>query len=241
VAWEDPISEPQVNLIKKLIGQKDLSKLSETQREFLTPETEDELNANLSLMNKKQASAAIQALIDCNDKPLPKPEPEVLISPGGEQVIIEEVPLDDIEPDEVAPVQGLGTKAPQAEMPPEGYFFIIDPTEPDADKVEKFFRVRHGRKDTRWEGYAFLDVQASDFFYPVRDPRRRAEIFKKIMEDPVSAMNEYGMRLGRCGVCNRTLTDRHSILRGIGPICAERLGPTTEQESMLRRLGLIKD
>lgn len=240
MAWEDPISEPQVNLIKKFINQdRQFDKLPQAQREFLFPGTEEELDANLSLMNRRQADAAIKVLKDLPWKPQQITEVPVETTGGGQ--IILEVPVDETQPDEVAPVQGLGTKAPQAEMPPEGYFFIIDPTEPDPDKVEKFFRVRHGRKDTRWEGYAFLDVQASDFFYPVRDPRRRAEIFKVILKDPVSAMNEYGMRLGRCGVCNRTLTDRHSILRGIGPICAERLGPTTEQESMLRRLGLIKD
>jgi hypothetical protein len=155
-----------------------------------------------------------------------------------QQTIIE-IPLDDTAPDEVAPVLGLGTKPAPDKLPPQGYFFIVDPTESDPDKVEKFFRVRHGREDTRWEGYAFLDVQASDFFYPVRDPRRRSLIFAEILKDPVSAMNEYGMRLGRCGVCNRTLTDRHSILRGIGPICAERLGPTQEQSDLLKRLGLI--
>src|SRR5262245_3486752 len=36
----------------------------------------------------------------------------------------------------------------------EGYFFIVDPTNDE----ERFFRVRHGKEETRWEGYVFLDV-----------------------------------------------------------------------------------
>src|SRR5215469_5913189 len=85
--------------------------------------------------------------------------------------------------------------------------------------------------------------QAGYYFVidPFKDKEKREAIFKEIAKDPIKSMNEYGMRIGRCGVCGRTLTDRHSILRGIGPICAERLGPTTEQTETLRRLGLIKD
>jgi hypothetical protein len=119
----------------------------------------------------------------------------------------------------------------------EGYFFIVDPTNDE----ERFFRVSHGKKDTRWEGYVFLDVQASDYFYAIKDRTHREAVLAEIAKDEVKAMNEYGLRLGRCGVCNRTLTDRHSILRGIGPICAAKLGPTEEQENILRQLGLIKE
>jgi|SRR5215472_9501925 len=249
MALTDPISEPQISYIKGLLEKKDISSLPDAQREFLDT-TEETLDANLRLMNKGQASACIKALLACKFRsvdvapPVVEPpkigeitgEPDISDEPVEDEQTVIEVPIDDSEPAEVAPVQGLGTKAPEV---PAGYFFIIDPTESDPDKVEKFFRVRHGRTGTKWEGYAFLDVQASDFFYPVRDPKRRTLIFAEIMKDPVAAMNEYGMRLGRCGVCNRTLTDRHSILRGIGPICAERLGPTDEQTEVLRRLGLI--
>jgi hypothetical protein len=120
---------------------------------------------------------------------------------------------------------------------PEGYYFIVDPT----DNVEKFFAVRHGKKDSRWEGFVFLDVQASDFFYPIKDKSHRISVFEEILKDPVSAMNEYGIRIGRCGVCNRTLTAHDSRLRGIGPICADRLyGKPNEGElEALKKLGLL--
>jgi hypothetical protein len=32
----------------------------------------------------------------------------------------------------------------------------------------------------------------------------------------------YGMLIGKCGVCGRTLTDEESRANGIGPVCAER-------------------
>jgi hypothetical protein len=120
---------------------------------------------------------------------------------------------------------------------PEGYFYIVDPK----DNTEKFYRVTKGRPDTRWAGFTFLSVQASDYFYAIKEKPYRDRIFAEILKDPVTAMNEYGMRLGRCGVCNRTLTDRDSRLRGIGPICAERLyGQANDEEvDILSQLGLL--
>lgn len=197
-----PITEKQKDFILSLLKDRDLSTLPEDQRSFLAD------ISNLDLLNTKQASSAIEALLS-----LPKlPTQPTFAKDEG--------------------------KSPQYEsgLVPEGYFFIVDPTEDDPTKVEKFFRVRHGKPNTRWEGYAFLDVQASDFFYPIKDRERREKIFAEIAKDPTTAMNEYGLRLGRCGVCNRTLTDRHSILRGIGPICAGKLAPTVEQISMIEMI-----
>jgi len=127
------------------------------------------------------------------------------------------------------PLDQTGEATKPESKPREGYFFIVDPTNGE----ERFFRVNYGKEGTRWEGYTFLDVQASDYFYPIKDAKHREAVFAEIMKDQVKAMNEYGLRLGRCGVCNRTLTDRHSILRGIGPICASRLEATPTQLAMI--------
>ena len=199
-----PITQPQKDLIVKLIGEKDLSSLNDEQRAYLANPDAWEV------LDTKGAGKVIDALLAL---------PKLPVQPTFEKG------------------EGSSDKW-ESGLVPEGYFFIVDPTENDPEKVEKFYRVRHGKKDTRWEGYAFLDVQASDFFYPVKDANRRKEIIAEILKDPVKAMNEYGMRLGRCGVCNRTLTDRHSILRGIGPICAEKLSytPTAEQLSMIEQI-----
>lgn len=107
-----------------------------------------------------------------------------------------------------------------------GRYFITDPT----DGVEKFVHVS-------------IAVRASDDLYPIKDEAHREAIMREILKAPIDAMNEYGIRLGVCGNCGRTLTRRDSRLRGLGPICAERLSaiPTQEQLDTLKRLGLKKD
>jgi Family of unknown function (DUF6011) len=100
----------------------------------------------------------------------------------------------------------------------EGRYFIVDPTNGE----ERFFKVDKPTEG-RWAGYTFVNVQASDDFYPVRDREHREEILAEIAKDPVKAMNEYGIRLGYCGRCGRTLTNIDSRLRGLGPICAGRV------------------
>src|SRR5215471_263473 len=217
MAWSDPISDKQIDLLMKLCDQKDLSSLPDAQRSFLEPGDSFKLKSNLLRMNREQAAEAITLMLQLPSKqPINPPVPFSGVSGG-------------VDKSSQAPV----------EMPPNpasGYYFVIDPF----DGKEKFYRVQKGKEDTRWEGYTFLHVQASDDFYPVKDKEKREAIFKEIAKDPIKSMNEYGMRIGRCGVCGRTLTDRHSILRGIGPICAAKLGPTQEQMDILNRLGLIK-
>jgi hypothetical protein len=117
----------------------------------------------------------------------------------------------------------------------KGHYFIVDPF----DGEEKFFKIEKPEPPSRWAGYTFIKVQASDFFYPVKDITRRTLILNEIAKDPINAMNEYGIRLGVCGYCGRTLTAVDSRLRGMGPICAGRIlgQPTPEQDDILRRLG----
>jgi Family of unknown function (DUF6011) len=42
--------------------------------------------------------------------------------------------------------------------------------------------------------------------------------------DPEKAAIAYGLRTGRCSVCNQELTNEDSLSIGIGPICRERMG-----------------
>lgn len=42
--------------------------------------------------------------------------------------------------------------------------------------------------------------------------------------DPKAAAEAYGIETGVCCICNATLTNKESIERGIGPICAENFG-----------------
>lgn len=45
-----------------------------------------------------------------------------------------------------------------------------------------------------------------------------------VLADPETALKAHGDKTGQCGVCRRELTNEASIARGIGPICAERMG-----------------
>src|SRR5262245_31189413 len=86
-----------------------------------------------------------------------------------------------------------------------------------------FFKVNTPEKGN-WAGFTFVEIQASDEFFPVRDRTRRFQILEAIAENPQAAAELYGKELGVCGICGRTLTNEVSRARGIGPICAEERG-----------------
>jgi len=98
---------------------------------------------------------------------------------------------------------------------PGGHYALLDD-----EGTWKFYRVSWGKEGGRWEGRAFLEVQASDDLHKVRNPHTRNSIFARIAEDPKEAALQYGHQIGRCSVCNRTLTNENSIAAGIGPKCA---------------------
>ena len=81
----------------------------------------------------------------------------------------------------------------------------------------KFYRVKAGRK----EGFYFLDVQASDDYYPIKNSAAKKAILDAINADREAALALYGRELGRCGRCLRTLTSEYRKL-GIGPICIDK-------------------
>lgn len=46
----------------------------------------------------------------------------------------------------------------------------------------------------------------------------------EMVSDPMKTAESYGLRSGNCCLCNRPLTNKESLARGIGPICAEKFG-----------------
>jgi Family of unknown function (DUF6011) len=257
------ITERQANYIAALVAKKDLNGNS---RYTPTPEQRVYLEAgNYTAMSKAQASKAIEKLLELNDKPIP-----ATIEEAVEQAEQTGEPLFTLTPsDEPPPVPVSETRAADYEQPTlretqaarlteleqqvdEGYYFIVNPNlvarglASDRNHGERFYHVSKGKEGTPWEGYTFVESRGGDFLYKVRSMDERIAILEEIAKDPVTAMNEYGMRLGVCGCCGRTLTARDSRLRGIGPICAAKLmmqdaQATDEQLDMLRQLGLKKD
>lgn len=92
----------------------------------------------------------------------------------------------------------------------------------EMDGKLRFFHVSKPAEG-KWAGFTFVKEQASDDLYRVRG-ERAATAIRTLSEDPQAAMIRYGMELGKCGVCGRTLTDEESRANGIGPICAEKFG-----------------
>jgi hypothetical protein len=207
----------QMNYMTGLRDKKDLTSLTDEQREFLFNEPALEALDNNGVNKVLDALKALPWL--------PKPGQTVPIAVPSQN-----------------PAQGgettvMGTATSLSEKVNKGRYFIVDPI----DGKEKFVKVDKPEAPSRWAGYTFLNVQASDDFYPIKDKAHREAIFEAILVDPIKAMNEYGIRLGVCGNCGRTLTDRDSRLRGLGPICAARIlgAPSVDQLTALRKLGLI--
>lgn len=87
----------------------------------------------------------------------------------------------------------------------------------DEDGTVKFYRVKPGYKP----GVFFVDVQASDDYFPIRNYGARTAILARIANDPDAALALYGQELGSCGHCGRTLTSEYRNL-GIGPVCINK-------------------
>lgn len=112
---------------------------------------------------------------------------------------------------EVVVTEQAALKAVEAKVP-SGHYAII------TESVTKFYRV-DAVTEGRWKGYTFVKAQASDELHNIRNPKVRLEILTAIAADVRGALIRYGMEIGKCGVCHRTLTDPISRTYGIGPKC----------------------
>lgn len=195
-------SEKQINYIKSLASQKDLTTLEPQYKAALLTDV------YLQTLSNRQVSELLDVL-----KLLPR-------ATSAEGSATEQ------------------TELQQAEEAVEAArYFIVDPT----DNTEKFIHVDKPKAPSRWAGYTFVSIRASDDLYRVKSASHRLALLQAIAKDPIHAMNEYGIRLEVCGMCGRTLTQKDSRLRGLGPICAAKvLGkPTDDELNLLSEMGLI--
>jgi hypothetical protein len=95
--------------------------------------------------------------------------------------------------------------------------------ETNGDGHLAFYRVDRP-SEGRWAGYVFVKVQASDELHNIRGFAQRDTILRKIAVDPAGAARRYGLEIGSCGICGRTLTDETSRAYGLGPVCREKTG-----------------
>lgn len=117
-------------------------------------------------------------------------------------------------------VESGAVRQPALPGAPQGYVEVAHGRYAvEFEGVLKFYRVNRPGEGTKWSGYTFLDVQASDDYYPIRDNDKKGQILRLIAADPKAAAEKYGQELGACGICGRTLTDETSRAIGIGPVC----------------------
>lgn len=109
---------------------------------------------------------------------------------------------------------------------PAGRFALRTADDPQL----RFFKVDRP-EEGRWAGRTFLSEIFGGGFgddgrrEPIRDRARREEILNAILAvGPIKAAQCYGIELGHCGRCGRTLTDETSRAFGIGPDCREAWG-----------------
>jgi hypothetical protein len=75
-----------------------------------------------------------------------------------------------------------------------------------------------------WAGYTFVKtvpLMAEVTAEPIKG-RVAVEVLKAIDENPRGCAGMYGRITGKCGMCNRRLSDPTSISLGIGPECMSR-------------------
>lgn len=121
-----------------------------------------------------------------------------------------------------------------ADLPsvPAGRYCIFGGTGSKA----RFYRVRHGKD--QFDGWTYLDIQASDNFYPVTSVREARRILEEIQRNPKGAAERYAHFLRKCYRCGRILTNEVSRKVGCGAICAAKTGwYNTETIAMLEEAG----
>jgi len=84
----------------------------------------------------------------------------------------------------------------------------------------------------KWRGWIFVK-DGAEYGHGKRYGKQRPggmyegdikDTLRAIAVDPGAASRAYGKLVGRCGVCGRKLEDEDSVARGIGPICAGKMG-----------------
>jgi hypothetical protein len=101
---------------------------------------------------------------------------------------------------------------------PEGYYAVPSRT---GNNDLDFFSVDRPTEG-RWNGYVFVKrVIGGHVDTPVRGSEARLALEAIIEFGVEEAGVLYGREIGRCYVCNRTLTDDLSRELGIGPVCRD--------------------
>lgn len=193
MSWGEPISDRQVELVKKLYLEIDPEHGADRARIWLAASP-----------NRRQASAQIDTLISEAKKAkaaraAAAPAPEPVITPAPVAA--------------TAAVPAARPARPPLVFPEAGYYAVF------FDHTLRFYRVKQGKG--YYAKYRFLDRFKSDELRAIGYPEK-AVVLDLINADPAEAQMRFAVELTRCFCCGRMLTDEVSRLRGIGPDCYGR-------------------
>lgn len=92
----------------------------------------------------------------------------------------------------------------------------------------RFFLVDRP-SEGKWKGYTFIKRligggEDGDYRKLDMPAASRDQALKAIESNPQKAMIDFGKQSGSCGHCGRALSNAESLERGIGPICAGKMG-----------------
>lgn len=236
-------SEKQVNFLRKLLAERDLSGAGSKLGPITPP-------ASLDGIGKKAASALIDRLLNAPVKAAERPsQPQNLPSEAQLRFIrklMTEKDLDAVVFSPRADIEICGFTAWQGFVPSlnrRQASSVIDflqtlPRKPEQPKAEiasgayrvgdKIIRVYFGRQSRQQLAAELVDITATtrdeawkylgraDRFVPVGAHRLTAE--------EAEAINDNDADHGWCCVCGAYLDDPNSVRRGIGPVCRAKQG-----------------
>lgn len=108
-----------------------------------------------------------------------------------------------------------------ADIVPEGRYAVA--TENGAINQLAFYQVDRPTSG-KWAGYVFVKLIVSDNEQRISRAAGASVLAKIAAVGAEEASAAYGREIGHCGVCGRQLTNDESRERGIGPVCAGKMG-----------------
>lgn len=127
---------------------------------------------------------------------------------------------------------GVGVAPHQAFAQPERTTQWVGRAVPDSDYaiipedgVVQFYRVKRGKKGSRWDGFVFVSrlygAPGDWRTVPVRGGLKTM-VLAVLGQDPQAAAVAFSREHGVCACCGSPLSDPESIALGLGPICVKR-------------------
>lgn len=78
----------------------------------------------------------------------------------------------------------------------------------------------------RTTGKSIMRITRSGIVLPTQNAKNIIpilDLYYNVSNNPKKAIINYGLETGECSICGRELTDKASIKRGVGPVCASYL------------------